>query len=92
VHDSSRNDGLLNNILLLLLLLLLQAWRREAAMVCMTLPEMMAYLQAHPKSGADSLLAVLFNGTLMSKDFKDGMVLQSLKPGFNVTLRRRNNT
>ncbi|WIA44602.1 hypothetical protein OEZ86_007320 [Tetradesmus obliquus] len=68
------------------------AWQREAAFVCMTIPEMMAYLQAHPKFGADSWLAFVFNGTLFSKDFKDGMVLRSLKPGLNVTLRRRNNT
>ncbi|WIA24118.1 hypothetical protein OEZ85_013715 [Tetradesmus obliquus] len=68
------------------------AWQREAAFVCMTIPEMMAYLQAHPKFGADSWLAFVFNGTLVSKDFKDGMVLRSLKPGLSVTLRRRNNT
>jgi hypothetical protein len=28
----------------------------------------------------------------MSKDFREGMVLQGMKPGFNVMLRRRNNT
>jgi hypothetical protein len=58
----------------------------------MNVPEMMAYLQAHPKFGADSWLACIFNGTLLSKDFREGMVLTGLKPGFNVTLRRRNNT
>jgi hypothetical protein len=58
----------------------------------MSVPEMMAYLQAHPNFGADSWLAFIFKGTIMSRDFKEGLVLKSLKPGFNVTLRRRNNT
>jgi hypothetical protein len=37
-------------------------------------------------------LFFILNGTLMSKDVRYHMVLQSLKPGCSVTLRRRNNT
>jgi hypothetical protein len=39
-----------------------------------------------------SLISPFVNGTLMSRDFNEGPVLKSLKPGFNETLRRRNNT
>uniref|UniRef100_A0A383WEY2 Uncharacterized protein n=1 Tax=Tetradesmus obliquus TaxID=3088 RepID=A0A383WEY2_TETOB len=66
------------------------AWASITRQLCMSLQQLQDTLAAAPDIAMQYMYINAVNGTtIMSSDFKDGMSLQTMDPGFALQLRKR---